>query len=442
MVDTLSASAEASAATTTEFWPAPPRELSDTGLILPFIEDHLVRILYFEQQMTGAELAAACGLPYGTLQALIRSLTRDQLIEVVGQSAPAEQNYRYTLAPKGQLRAADALERTWYHGPLPVPLPQYVAGIKAQSLGEKNFRRDDLYRAFSGLELSEGLIDRLGPAINTNHSIFLYGAPGNGKTVLTERIAAMMGSHIFVPHAIEVDGSIILVYDNLNHFKVEDSETRRHDARWIRVRRPSIIAASELTISALDLTRNETGKFYMAPPQMKANGGTFLIDDFGRQSIRPVDLLNRWIVPLEKRIDFMTLQTGTKFEVPFDVLLLISTNLDPASLSDEAFQRRIPFRVGVNGPSEAQFADVFRAVCDQRNMRFDPDALEWLLATWWRPVDRPMRFVQPRNLVTQVIAIARYLGREPSMERDLLDLACRNYFDLDGLATVNAAEFS
>jgi hypothetical protein len=425
-----------------EFWPAPPREIAATGLIVPFVEDHLSRVLYFEQQMTGAELAVACGLPYGALQPLIRSLTREQMLEVVGQSAPAEQNYRYSLAPKGQARAAEALARTWYHGPLPVPLDQYLAGVRAQSMGEMSFRRADLYEGFAGLVLAEGLVDRLGPAINTNHSIFLYGAPGNGKTIISERIAAMIGSAIFVPHAIEVDGSIILVYDNLNHHLVNEPDSRRYDARWLRVRRPAIIAGSELSLASLDLTRNETGKFYSAPPQMKANGGTFLIDDFGRQSIRPVDLLNRWIGPLEKRVDYLSLETGTKFEVPFDVLLLISTNLDPASLADEAFQRRIPFRIGVQGPDEAQFADVFRDVCAGRNIRFDPATLEWLLATWWRPYDRPMRFVQPRNLVTQLIAIARYLGREPAMEPDLLDLACRNYFDLDGQATVNAAQFS
>jgi hypothetical protein len=423
------------------FWPPPPRTIAETGLMVPFVEDHLLRLLYFELQMTGAELAATCGVPYTVIQPLINGLNRDHMVEVVGQASPAEPGYRYSLAPKGRARVAEALNRTWYHGPLPVPLDQYVAGVKAQSMGEMDFHREHLREAFSDLVLSNGLLDRLGPAINTNASIFLHGAPGNGKTVIAERIARMIGGAIFIPYAFEVDGSIVLLYDFLNHRPVDEPDVPRYDARWLRVARPAIIASSELTLASLDLVRNETGKFYEAPPQMKSNGGTFLIDDFGRQQVRPAELLNRWIIPLERRIDYMTLQTGKKFEVPFDTFLLISTNLDPSTMADEAFQRRVPFRIPVHDPDEAQFEELFRSVCAARNVTFDAGALEWLLDTWFRPSNRPKRFVQPRNLISQVVAISKYLGREPAMEPELLDRACQNYFELASMPTSNTSQF-
>jgi hypothetical protein len=424
------------------FWPAPPRTIEDAGLIAPFVEDHLLRLLYFELQLTGVELASGCGVPYAAIQELVYGLNRDHFVEVVGQATPSDSGYRYALAPKGRARATEALQRTWYHGPLPVPLEQYVAGVSAQSMGHMTFRREDFRHAFADLVVSDELLDRIGPAVNTNAAIFLHGAPGNGKTIISEHIARMIGGAIFVPYAIEVGGSIITLFDFLNHHPVDEPEAARFDARWARVRRPAIVASSELTLAMLDLVWNDNGRFYEAPPQMKANGGTFLIDDFGRQQVAPIALLNRWIVPLEKRIDFMSLQTGKKFVVPFDTLLLISTNLEPSTLADEAFQRRVPFRIHAKDPDEAQFAVVFRRVCDERRIPFSPSAFEWLLATWWRPTNRPMRFVQPRNLMNQVTAIARYLDREPAMETDLLDLACRNYFELDAVTGGTSAKFA
>ncbi len=410
------------------FWPGPPETVEESGLLLPFVEDHLVRLLYFGQQMTGAQLAAACGLPYATMASVLHGLSRDHLVEVVGQDSMLDSGYRYALAPKGRVRADEALHRTWYHGPLPVPLNQYVAAIKAQSVAGLTIRRDALRDAFSDLVISEEFLDRIGPAVNAATSIFLYGAPGNGKTVIAERITRVISGTIFLPHAVEVDGSIIMLYDELNHKLVDKPPAQRHDGRWMRVRRPVVVAGGELTLASLDLIWNEVGRFYEAALQMKANGGIFLIDDFGRQLVRPADLLNRWIVPLERRIDYLTLQTGKKLELPFDQLLIISTNLNPAELADEAFQRRIRFRVVVDDPDEAQFTEVFKDVCAARKVRFDPAALEWLLATWWRPHNRPMRMVQPRDLVNQLVAIGQYLGREPIMEPELLDRACRSYF--------------
>jgi hypothetical protein len=423
-----SASSNGDVPATRAFWPSPPQSVLDSGLSAPFIEDHLVRLLYTGLQMTGAELATQCGLPYVTIQPIVRGLARDHLFEAVGQTSVMEAGVVYALAPKGRERAQETLQRTWYLGPLPVPLGQYVESVKAQSVGRLMIHRDTLREALSDLVIADEFIDRIGPAVNTGASLFLYGAPGNGKTILAERIARMMGGTMFIPYAVEIDGSVVTLYDQLNHRVVDEATVRRHDARWMRIRRPAIFAGSELTLETLDVVWHETGKFYEAPPQMKANGGTFLIDDFGRQMVRPVDLLNRWIVPLERRVDFLTLRTGQKFEIPFDTLLLLSTNLNPADLADEAFQRRVRFRVAVNDATEGQFAELFKQVCAERQVTFDPAAFEWLLETWYRPCKRPLRFVHPRDLVNQLVAVADYLGQEPRLTPDLLDRACGSYF--------------
>jgi hypothetical protein len=424
----------------TTFWPEPPETLAATGLVGPLVEDHLVRLVYFSQHATGSELASMCGVPYVAIQPIVRDLVREHLLEIAGQKSLVEAGYRYALAPKGRERAEEALRRTWYRGPLPVPLDRYIQSVNAQTLGEVVIRRDALKAAFSDLVISEAFLDRIGPAVNAAMSIFLYGAPGNGKTAIAERITAMIGGAIFIPHAIEVDGAIIMLFDELNHRPVAAPDGRRYDGRWQRIKRPTVITGGELTLASLDLIWNDVGKYYTAPLQMKANGGTFLIDDFGRQLVRPVDLLNRWIVPLERQIDYLTLITGKKLEIPFDQLLIFSTNLNPADLTDEAFQRRVRFRIPVEDPDLGQFAEVFQAVCKAKRVPFDLAAFEWLVKTWWLPYGRPFRMVQPRDLVNQLIAIAKYLGRPAAMEPDLLDRACKSLFVLDNTRSNTAAQ--
>jgi hypothetical protein len=424
----------------TTFWPKPPETIEETGLIVPVVEDHLIRQLYFSQQATGSELAALCGVPYVAVQSLVRGLVRDHLFEIVGQKSLVEAGYRYGLAPKGRERADEALRRTWYRGPLPVPLDKYVAAIKAQTITDLVIRREALREAFSDLVISEAFLDRIGPAVNAASSIFLYGAPGNGKTAVAERITAMIGGAIFIPHAVEVDGTVVMLYDELNHKPVESTDGRKYDGRWQRIKRPVVMAGGELTLASLDLIWNDVGKFYEAPLQMKATGGSFLIDDFGRQLVRPVDLLNRWIVPLEKKIDYLTLMTGKKLEIPFDQILMFSTNLNPADLTDEAFQRRVRFRIPVEDPDKEQFAEVFRAVCKSKGVPFSFASFEYLIDTWWKPYGRPFRMVQPRDLVNQLIAIAKYLDRPAAMDPDLLDWACKSLFVLDSTPSQTAAQ--
>lgn len=438
--DTFNGVSQRTPTETTTFWPKPPETIEETGLIIPVVEDHVVRLLYFAQQATGAELAASCGIPYVAIQDLIHGLVRDHIFEIVGQKTLIEAGYRYQLAPNGRARADEALHRTWYRGPLPVPLEKYVQAISSQSIGEIVIRQDALRTAFSDLVISDAFLDRIGPAVNAAQSIFLYGAPGNGKTAIAERITAMIGGAIFIPHAVEVDGSIVMLYDELNHRAVVEDTRRRYDGRWQRIKRPVVIAGGELTLASLDLTWNEIGKFYEAPLQMKASGGTFLIDDFGRQLVRPVDLLNRWIVPLERRIDYLTLMTGKKLEIPFDQLLIFSTNLNPADLTDEAFQRRVRFRIPVEDPTIDQFAEVFQAVCKAKQVPFDFEVFNWLIESWWEPYDRPFRMVQPRDLVNQLIAIAKYLGEPAAMKPHLLDRACKSYFVIDNTKSNTAAQ--
>jgi hypothetical protein len=264
--------------------------------------------------------------------------------------------------------------------------------------------------------------------------MFLFGAPGNGKTAIAERITKLMGDFIFIPYAAEVDGAIITIFDGINHRPVEelegDDRPKRPtwDLRWVKIERPVVMVGGELTMASLDLLWNDAGKFYEAPLQMKANGGMFLIDDFGRQMIRPQDLLNRWIVPLEKRVDFLNLVTGKKIAIPFDQLIVFSTNLDPEDLVDDAFLRRIKFKINVVDPAEDQFRAIFLVVAERRGIEFDEGMFQHMLEAFYHPVGRPLRMCQPRDIIDQILAIAKYKMVPPSMSRELIDRACETYF--------------
>lgn len=414
--------------------PVCPHTLAETGLTADLVEQLLVKTLY-GGEATGLALADRTCLPYVVLEPIVERIRAERLVEVRGASGATTSGYRYALTDLGRDRARQYLDINQYSGAAPVPLATYVARMRALAASRGYIDRDRLRDGFSHLVISDGVLEQLGPAVNANKAVFLYGPPGNGKTVIGEGLGRSIGGEMHMPHAIEVDGHIITMFDPINHQQLDEDRgpssiiaTAPRDRRWVRIRRPVVIVGGELTLDMLDLTFNRVSKFYEAPLQLKANGGVFLVDDFGRQRMRPEDLLNRWIVPLESRVDYLTLHTGKKFQVPFDVLSVFATNLDPSSLADEAFLRRIPYKIAIEDPSVEQFTRIFELNCDRRHLRFHQVMVAYLHRRHYRPASRPLRACHPRDLLDQVTALCRYRGVEPVITRELLDAACESYF--------------
>ena len=415
--------------------PAVPNTLEDLGLPTERVEQLIVKTL-FSGELTGLEMAERMKVPYGIFEPLIVRLRTEQIIEVRGASAASSSSYRYALTDLGRARALQYLEINLYTGAMPVPLAAYVAQMKALQAARGFMDRERLRKGFSHLVIGDSMLEKLGPAANANKALFLYGPPGNGKTVIAEGLGRSIGGDMYMPHAIDVDGHIITMFDPINHERLDPDEpdttsiiaAAPSDRRWVRIRRPVVMVGGELTLDQLDLTFNPLARFYEAPLQLKANGGVFLVDDFGRQRMRPEDLLNRWIVPLESRVDYLTLHTGKKFQIPFDVLTVFATNLDPLSLADEAFLRRIPYKIEIEDPTLQQFARIFEMICDRREVKFHPVMVAYLHRRHYRPSSRPLRACQPRDLIEQVTALCHYRGEEPRITRELLDAACAAYF--------------
>jgi len=414
------------------FIPPTPTSVKETGLGLGFLTDLALKIMYFEGSLSGYELAERMKLPYnGVVDQVLEFLKREKLCEVKGAGGFAEAAYQYAIADKGRAMGREALDRSQYAGPAPVTLDAYTQAMRQQPLGRIAIHQRTMRQALSHLVISEDTFAQLGPAVNSGRSVFLFGHPGNGKTAIAESIGKMiLGDAMYIPYAIELGGQVIRVFDSVNHIEVEGqaSKNRPHDPRWVRIRRPVIVTGGELTLETLDLVYDETNKYYEAPFQMKANGGMLLIDDFGRQQARPRDLLNRWIVPLEKRVDYLTLHTGRKIEVPFDVLIVFSTNLAPRDLVDEAFLRRIRHKIEIKDPTWDEYREIFRRVCEVKGVPYDDRGLAYLIQEHYLKPGRPRRACHPRDLVDQLVDIARYLNVPPTLSKDLIDRACEAYF--------------
>jgi len=413
-----------------------PKSIEETGLGLGFLADLAIKIMYFEGYISGYETAETMKLPYaGVVDVVLEFLKREQFCEVKGTGGLGESAYQYVISLKGSEKAREVLDRGQYVGPAPVPLKTYTDAFRKQPLQDVAVHQRVMQQALSHLVLNERIYSQLGPAVNSGRSIFLYGPPGDGKTTIAEALGLMIfKDSIYIPHAVEVDGQIIKVFDSINHRPLKGgrvSSSRggdKIDKRWIKIHRPFIVTGGELTLESLDLGYDSTSKYYEAPFQMRANGGMLLIDDFGRQQVRPRDLLNRWIVPLEKRGDFLTLHTGRKIEIPFDVLIVFSTNLAPTDLVDEAFLRRIRHKIEIGDPSFEEYREIFKRICAHKRVPYDDRALAYLLQEHYIKPKIPLRACHPRDIIDQLIDIARYQNRPPALTKDLIDKACKAYF--------------
>jgi len=419
-------------------WKAPvppaPTTFEETGLGYEALKQLLAKSL-FAGELSGRELADRLCLPYALLESLVEHLRVEKLVEVRGAAGSGTAGFRYALTELGRDRAAIYFDANGYVGPAPVPLKQYAAAMNTLKVQRGFLDKERIAHGFTHLVVNGEMLDQLGPAVNSGKSVFIYGPPGNGKTVLAEGIGRALGGDMYIPWALDIDGQVITIFDPVNHEKLEDEVSGSvlikavdRDRRWVRVKRPVVTVGGELTLEMLDLNFNPIAKFYEAPLQMKANGGVFVVDDFGRQRIRPRDLLNRWIVPLESRVDYLTLHTGKKFEMPFDVLIVFATNLNPESLADEAFLRRIPYKIYAKNPTHDEFGRIFELNCKRRGIGYDPVIIEYLVRRYYQPRGLEMRGCHPRDIVEQVVDICRYQAKPLVITRELLDQACKNYF--------------
>lgn len=421
--------------------PAAPRTMAETGLSLVMMRDILLKTMFRMSLTQASDVSRICCLSLAATQEIIDMARQQRLVEATGTlHANSGNEMGFQLTEAGKARALDALSQSEYYGAMPVPLELYKEQVKRQSIRDIQLTRDQMLASMGHLILPEDLIQNLGPAVNSGRSILLYGPPGNGKSSISNGIRDAMGDKIFIPRALEYSGQVISVYDPIIHSQaqvaVDDPNAirrnaNRFDARYVLCDRPTVITGGELSLEMLNLTYNPTARTYQAPLQLKATGGVFIIDDLGRQKESPQALINRWIVPLEESRDILTLQSGEKFTVPFDTLVIFSTNFHPNEIFDGAALRRIFFKIKIDGPTQEHFLKIFAMVARKRKMPLDEGALVHLLQNKYPTIGNVYANYQPVFLIDQMISICDFEGLPYQMTPELIDRAWGNMFVRD-----------
>lgn len=430
--------------------PIAPASLATCGLTLMQLSDLILKQLYLQGALLGVDVARQLRLPFNVVEESLVFLRDEKCLEVTSGDLIGRVSYRFNLTDLGRTRAREAFEQCRYVGPAPVSLEAYVRQCEAQAVTGTVCSPDSLLESFKDLIIRPGLLEELGPAVCSGRSIFIYGPPGNGKTMIAKGLGRFLnkyGGEIYVPYAFHSENSIVTLFDPTIHTATDQGDLlgaemaasgmqaqqgrliqdSPPDLRWRRIRRPVVITGGELTLDMLDLRYNTTANFYQAPLHIKANGGVFLIDDFGRQIVSPRDLLNRWILPLEERIDYLTLATGKKLAVPFEQLIIFSTNLDPRELVDEAFLRRIRHKIHVGTPDRPLFSDIFQFACTQRDIAFRPEIVDFLYESYY-DLGKPPRSSDPRDLLEIIQSICRFRNQDVTLTESLMAEATQRFF--------------
>jgi hypothetical protein len=418
------------------FAPSEPESLEQTGLSHTLIQQLIVKILYFRGDLYGQDLCRAIGLKFSVIQDIVDALILQHHIQIKRSLGVGHVAALMNLTESGRARAREYLDANQYAGPAPVPITHYTEVVRRQRRAEGWLTKEALQKAFSGMVITERTISQIGPAVCSANSLLIYGKPGDGKTYLVESLNNLESSSIFVPYAIEFQGNIVQVFDPIYHQPLEEDEPsvlaiaveRSHDRRWIRCRPPFIVSGGELSLESLDLSFNRASKVYEAPFQLKANNGLYLIDDFGRQRATPAEVLNRWIVPMERRVDYLSFLTGGKITVPFETFLVFSTNLSPSGLGDEAFLRRIQYKMLLRGPAESEFTRIFEDFCVKRRVLCPPGLVERLLEKRYRLTGKPLRRCHPRDLLSHALNLIHFEKLPYELNDEILDRAFESCF--------------